>query len=278
MAASTQKSKAEAFRALHMGPDTFVIPNPPDAGTARILALLGFKALATTSGGFAFSMGRQDGPGLVSREETLENARSIVEATDLPVSADLQNCFGDDPEDVAETIRKAAEVGLVGGSVEDATGDAQHPIYEHLLSVDRVAAAVAAARGLPFPFIVTARAENFLHGRRDLDDTIRRLQAYAEAGADVLFAPGLPNLDAVRAVCAAVAPLPVNVLAGGKHMSVADLSAAGVRRISVGSSLTRAAFGAFTRAAREIAEKGTFAFNDEAIPFAELSAFMREKL
>lgn len=275
----SQSEKGKRFRALHEGLGTFVIPNPSDAGTARILTSLGFKALATTSAGVAFSLGRRDGEGLVSREETLENAREIVEATDLPVSADLEKCFGDEPEIVAETIRKAAAVGLVGGSVEDATGDKNRPIFDQVLAVERVAAAVAAARALPFPFIVVGRAENFLHGRADLKDTIRRLQGYAEAGADVLYAPGLPDLEAIRTVCAAVAPRPVNALAAGKGsgFTVANLAAAGVRRISVGSALTRAAFGAFLRAAREIAEKGTFTFGDEAASFAELTAFMSER-
>ena len=272
----SQAEKGKRFRALHDGPGTFAIPNPSDAGTARILTSLGFKALATTSAGVAFSLGRRDGMGLVSREETLQNARAIVEATDLPVSADLEKCFGDEPEIVAETIRKAAAVGLVGGSVEDATGDEGRPIFDHVLAVERVAAAVAAARALPIPFIVVGRAENFLHGRADLKDTIRRLQGYAEAGADVLYAPGLPDLEAIRTVCAAVAPRPVNALAGGKGsgLTVANLAAAGVRRISVGSALTRAAFGAFLRGAREIMEKGTFTFGDEAATFAELTEFM----
>jgi 2-methylisocitrate lyase-like PEP mutase family enzyme len=275
----SQSEKGKRFRALHDGPGTFVIPNPSDAGTARILTSLGFKALATTSAGVAFSLGRRDGAGLVSREETLENAREIVEATDLPVSADLEKCFGDEPEIVAETIRKAAAVGLVGGSVEDATGDPNRPIYDQVLAVERVAAAVAAARALPFPFVVVGRAENFLHGRADLKDTIRRLQGYAEAGADVLYAPGLPDLEAIRTVCAAVAPRPVNALAAGKGsgLTVANLSAAGVRRISVGAALTRAAFGAFLRGAREIAEKGTFTFGDEASSMAEISEFMRRR-
>jgi 2-methylisocitrate lyase-like PEP mutase family enzyme len=277
--AISQSEKGKRLRALHEGPGTFVIPNPSNAGTARILTSLGFKALATTSAGVAFSLGRKDGAGLVSREETLEHAREIVEASDLPVSADLEKCFGDEPEIVAETIRMAAVVGLVGGSVEDATGDPNRPIYDHVLAVERVAAAVAAARALPFPFIVVGRAENFLHGRADLKDTIRRLEAYAEVGADVLYAPGLPDLDAIRTVCAAVAPRPVNALAGGKGsgLTVANLAAAGARRISVGSALTRAAFGAFLRGAREIAEKGTFTFGDDAASFADISEFMSER-
>src|ERR1700735_5373461 len=192
-----QSEKGKRFRALHEGPGTFVIPNPSNAGTARILSSLGFKALATTSAGVAFSLGRRDGAGLVSREETLEHAREIVEATDLPVSADLEKCFGDEPEIVAETIRMAAVVGLVGGSAGGGTGEPNRPIYDHVLAVERVAAAVAAARALPFPFIVVGRAENFLHGRADLKNTIRRLEAYAEAGAGVFFGPPLPGFGGV---------------------------------------------------------------------------------
>ena len=271
---TSQDEKARRFRALHDRPGAFVMPNPWDAGTARMLAALGFEALATTSAGLAFSLGRRDGAGLVTRDEALAHARSIVEAADLPVSADLENCFGDAPGVVAETIRQAAGVGLVGASVEDATGDADNPIYDFTLAVDRVAAAVAAARALPFPFVVTARSENFLHGRRDLPDTLRRLQAFAAAGADVLYAPGLPDLAAVTAVCAAVAPRPVNVLAGPPGFTVANLAAAGVRRISVGGLLARAAFGAFLRGAREIADGGTFGFAAEAASFAEISGFM----
>jgi 2-methylisocitrate lyase-like PEP mutase family enzyme len=275
----SQTDKAKRFRSLHDGPGTFVIPNPSNAGTARILTSLGFQALATTSAGLAFTLGRPDGEGLVSREEALDHARAIVEASDLPVSADLENCFGDEPETVAETISQAAAVGLVGGSVEDSTGNPNQPIYGHVQAVERVAAAVAAARALPFPFVVVARAENFMRGRMDLDDTIRRLQTYAGAGADVLFAPGLPGLDAIRAVCAAVSPRPVNALAGGKGgaLTIANLAAAGVRRISVGSALTRAAFGAFVRAAREIADTGTFTFGHDAVSFAELTAFMGDR-
>src|SRR5215475_1019465 len=198
-----QATRAEKFSRLHTRPGIFAIPNPWDAGSARILATLGFEALATTSAGFAFSLGRPDAEGAISREETLANARTIVDATDLPVSADLENGFGDDPAACAETIAHAAETGLVGGSIEDATGRSSDPIYPFALAVERVAAAVQAARGLPFPFVLTARAENFLYGRPDLADTLRRLQAFEKAGADVLFAPGLPDLHAVRTVCAA---------------------------------------------------------------------------
>jgi 2-methylisocitrate lyase-like PEP mutase family enzyme len=277
--AVSQVQKAERFRALHDGPTTFVIPNPWDPGTARMLASLGFQALATTSAGFAFSLGRPDRPGSLARGEVLAHARAIADATPLPVSADLENGYGDRPEIVAETIRLAAEAGLVGGSIEDATGDPHRPIYDHAHAVERVVAAVAAARALPFPFVLVARAENFLHGRRDLADTIRRLQAFAAAGADVLYAPGLPDAESIRAVCAAVAPRPVNVLVGGSDptLTVASVAALGARRISVGSALSRAGLGAFLRAAREIAEQGTFTFGAEAAPFDELNAFMERR-
>ena len=273
---ASQSEKAAKFRALHDGPGAFVIPNPWDVGSARVLAALGFKALATTSAGFAFSLGRRDGEGLVTRGEALAHCRDIVAASELPVSADLENCFGDAPEVVATTIRLAGESGLVGASVEDATGDPARPIYGRALAVERVAAAVEAARAQPFPFTLTARAENFLHGRRDLEDTIRRLQAFALAGADVLYAPGLPSREAIKAVCAATAPRPVNVVAGGAAaaMSVAELAAAGVRRISLGGALYRAAFSTFLRAAHEIKERGSFAFVAEAVTHVELSGFM----
>lgn len=267
-----QAAKAATFRALHARPGAFVIPNPWDAGTARILASLGFEALATTSAGLAHALGLRDGG--TGRAETLANARAIVEATALPVSADLENGFGDAPEAAAETIRLAARAGLVGGSIEDATGDAARPIYDFGHAVERVAAAVEAARALPFPFVLTARAENFLHGRADLDDTIRRLQAFERAGADVLYAPGLPGLEAVRTVCAAVSR-PVNVIAGGGGTpSVAALADAGVKRISLGSGLSRAALGGLVQAAREIREQGTFGFSAAALPYAEANGFM----
>jgi 2-methylisocitrate lyase-like PEP mutase family enzyme len=270
-----QHERAVQFRALHARAGAFVIPNPWDAGTARLLAALGFEALATTSAGFAFTLGRPDAAAALSRDELLANARAIVEATDLPVSADLESGLGETPEAVAGTIHLAAQAGLVGGSVEDATYDPRQPILELPRAVERVAAAAEAARSLPFPFTLTARAENFLVGRRDLDDTIRRLQAYEAAGADVLYAPALPDLDAIRAVCASVSR-PVNVVMGlkGSAFSVAELAAAGVRRISVGSSLARAALGAFLRAAREIQGQGTFTFARDAIPFAEINALM----
>ncbi len=272
-----QASKAAAFQALHARPGAFVIPNPWDAGTARILAALGFEALATTSAGLAYALGRRDGA--AGRDETLANARAIAEATDLPVSADLENGFGHLPEDAAATIQLAAAAGVVGGSIEDASGEAAQPVYGFQQAVERIAAAVEAARALPFPFVLTARAENFLHGRPDLDDTIRRLQAFERAGADVLYAPGLPSPDAIRAVCAAVSR-PVNVLAGGSGaaLSVAALAELGVRRISLGSALSRAALGGFIRAAREIKDQGTFGFAAEMLPFAEADDFMQAAL
>jgi 2-methylisocitrate lyase-like PEP mutase family enzyme len=274
MTRTSQIEKGERFRSLHARPGAFVIPNPWDAGTARILTGLGFEALTTTSAGLAFSLGKRDGAGLVTREETLANARAIVDATDLPVAADLENGFGDAPEVVAETIRLAGEVaGLVGGSIEDSTGDPQRPLYAFQHAVERVAAAAEAARALPFPFVLVGRAENYLHGRADLDDTIRRLQAFEAAGADALFAPGLTRAEDIRTVCAAVGK-PVNVIMGltgvkNTSFSVAELAALGVRRISLGSALSRAALGAFVRAAREIREQGTFSFAAEALPYAE---------
>lgn len=276
MARASQAEKADRFQALHARTGAFVIPNPWDAGSARILTSLGFEALTTTSAGLAFALGRRDGAGAVTRAETLANAKAIVDATDLPVAADLENGFGDAPEAAAETIRLAGETaGLVGGSIEDSTGDARRPIYDFQHAVERIAAAGAAARALPFPFVLVGRAENYLHGRPDLDDTIRRLQAFAAAGADAVYAPGLTRLEDIRTVCASVRT-PVNVLAGasGTAFSVAELAAAGVRRISLGSVLSRAALGALLRAAREITERGTFAFAADAMPFAEVSDLM----
>lgn len=272
-----QTLRAEAFKALHERDGAFVIPNPWDAGSARMLAALGFEALATTSAGLAFSLGRPDAEGALSLEETLANAQAIVDATPLPVAADLENGFGDLPEDCAQTILRAAATGLVGGSIEDASGRSEAPIYDFDLSVARVRAAVEAARQLPFPFTLCARAENLLHGKLDLDDTIRRLQAYAEAGADVLYAPGLRSVDEIRAVVQAVAPRPVNVLMGmpGVPLGVNQLQDLGVRRISVGSSLARAALGAFQRAALEIRDQGTFGYGEQALPFAQLNDLFR---
>jgi 2-methylisocitrate lyase-like PEP mutase family enzyme len=274
----SQHEKAVAFRRLHERPGAFIIPNPWDAGTARLLTSLGFEALATTSAGLAFALGRRDGEDAVTRAEVLANAREIVAATPLPVSADLESGYGATPGAVAETIRLAAEAGLVGGSVEDTTADPGRPIYDFDEAVERVVAAVAAARSLPFPFTLTARAENFLHGRPDLEDTIRRLKAFEAAGADVLYAPGLRDLETIRTVCAAVSK-PVNVVMGlsGPTLSAAELAAAGVKRISVGSALARAAFGAVARAAEEMRERGTFAFGAEGIPYAELTRLMPAK-
>jgi 2-methylisocitrate lyase-like PEP mutase family enzyme len=272
----SQAERARTFRALHERPVAFVIPNPWDVGSARILAGLGFEALATTSAGLAFTLGRRDGEGAVSRDEALAHAAAIVAATPLPVSADLENGFGDAPKTVAATIRLAADAGLAGASIEDATGDPARPIYDASLAAERIAAAVEAARALPFPFTLTARAENFLHRRLDLDDTIRRLQAFEAAGADVLYAPGLRDLGMIRTLCAAVGK-PVNVIMGlaGAPFSVDQLAAAGARRISLGSALARAALGEFLRAAREIKEQGTFGFADRAAGFAEIEAFMQ---
>lgn len=271
--AMTREERYKAFRALHERPGVFLIPNPWNAGSARILTALGFEALATTSAGYAFNAGLHDSPDELSREAILENAREIVEATHLPVSADMQNGFGDEPEACVETIRAAVAAGLAGGSIEDSKPDAQNPIYEFEQAVERVAAAAEAAHECKF--LLTARAENFLCARPDLDDTIRRLRAFAEAGADVLYAPGLPSLEAIREVCAAVSK-PVNVLMGlkGATYTVEEIAAAGAKRISVGGSLARAALGGFVRAAREIKEKGTFTYAHEAISHAEVSAFM----
>ena len=270
---TAQLEKWRIFQELHERSDAFVIPNSWDAGSARILTALGFQALATTSAGFALSIGRRDGEGAVSRDETLGNAKAIVEATHLPVSADLENGFGDAPGDCSETVRCAVEVGLVGGSIEDATGDVRYPIYEFQHAVERVAAAAETARSRPF--VLTARAENFLHARPDLDDTIRRLRAFEAVGAHVLYAPGLPNLDAIRLVCSAVRR-PVNVVVGlsGPLFTLRELEAVGVKRISVGSAFARAAWGGLVRAAREVKEEGTFTFSSHAIPFAEVNDYM----
>lgn len=272
-----QTLRAEAFKALHERDGAFVLPNPWDAGSAKLLASLGFAALATTSAGLAFSLGRPDAEGAMTLEETLANAQSIVDATALPVAADLENGFSDDPKDCAQAILSAAKAGLVGGSIEDASGNAESPIYSFNHAVDRIAAAVEAARSLEFPFMLCARAENLLHGRLDLDDTIKRLLAFAEAGADVLYAPGLRSADEIRAVVEAVAPKPVNVLMGlsGVRLSVSDLQALGVKRISVGSSLARAAYGSFYRAAQGILESGHFDYAEQAMPFDQLNTLFR---
>ena len=270
---TSQNEKAARFLALHEAPGAFVIPNPWDAGSARILATLGFQALATSSGASAGTLGRRDGT--VTREEALAHSRAIVAATDLPVAADLEKGFGDAPSVAAETIRLAAAGGLVGGSIEDATGDKQKPLYDIGQAVERVAAAVEAARALPFPFTLTARSENFLRGNPSLDDTIKRLQAFEKVGADVLMAPGLPDLAAVRAVCAAVSK-PVNFMVGikGKSFTVAELTAAGVKRISLATSLYRTAMSGLIDAAREVKDKGTFGYVDRGVSSPDLAAFM----
>jgi len=266
----TQGEKGRAFRALHERDNAFIIPNPWNVGTARLLAHLGFEALATTSMGYAFSVGRRDNT--IDRNETMAHASLIASATDLPVSADLENGFGDRPEVAAETIRLAAAAGLVGGSIEDSTGRADHPIHELEHAAERVRAAAAAARALPFPFTLTARAENYLHGRPDLADTIERLQAYQEAGADVLYAPGLATKDDIATVVRSL-DRPVNVVMGlrGVQLSLDELSAIGVKRVSVGSALNRTALGAFLLAAREMKEHGTFNFAKHAVSPREIS-------
>jgi 2-methylisocitrate lyase-like PEP mutase family enzyme len=266
-----QLDKARAFRALHERPGVFVLPNPWDAGSAKLLAHLGFEALATTSLGFASTFGKVDGTGAVSRDDTLANCRAIAAATDLPVNADLENGFADDPKAAAETIRRAAEAGAVGGSIEDATGNAEKPIYDFDFAVERVRAAVEIARALPFPFTLTARAENFLHGRPDLDDTIRRLQAFERAGADVLYAPGLKEIAAIRHVVSSLKK-PFNALmaSADPKLTVRDLGDAGVKRISTGSALARLGLGAFMRGARALKEQGSFAWVADAIPSRDL--------
>ena len=270
----SQGDKAARFRTLHQGGGAFVIPNPWDAGSARILAGLGFQALATSSGASAGILGRRDGK--VRREEVLAQCRGIVDATDLPVAADLEKGFGDAPAVAAETIRLAAEVGHVAGSIEDATGDKDKPLFDIGQATERVAAAAEAARARGFPFTFTARAENFLRGNPSLDDTIKRLQAFEKAGADVLFAPGLPDLASVRAVCAAVTK-PFNFMVGirGKSFTVAELEAAGVKRISLATSLYRAAMSGLVDAAREVKDKGTFGYVDRTMATPELNGFMQ---
>ncbi len=266
----TQAEKAVAFRALHHRDGAFIIPNPWDVGSARLLASMGFEALATTSVGYAFSIGRRDHA--VSRDEMIAHTALLAAATDLPVSADLENGFGDDPETVAETVRMAAAAGLVGCSIEDSSNRSNDPIYGFEHSVERIRAAVEAARSLAFPFTLTARSENYLHGRPDLDDTIARLQAYQAAGADVLYAPGLVNMDDIARLVRAV-DRPVNVLAGlqGVHFDLAALSGIGVKRVSVGGALSRVALAAFLRAAREMRDNGTFTFVDEPITSREIA-------
>jgi 2-methylisocitrate lyase-like PEP mutase family enzyme len=271
---STQAEKAARFQRLHEGPGAFVIPNPWDVGSALLLAGLGFKALATSSAASAVAIGRKDGE--LTREQALEHARQIVNATEVPVSADLENGFGDAPEDVAGTVRRAAEVGLVGCTIEDSTGHGESRLYDFTLAVERIAAASEAARALPFPFALTARAHNFLLPDPSLEDTIKRLQAYEAAGAAVLFAPGLPDVETVGEVCAAVSK-PFNFMVGvkGKSFRVADLEAAGVRRISLATSLYRAAMTGLLDAVREIHDAGEFTFVDRCASTAELVGLMK---
>ncbi|MGH8819968.1 MAG: isocitrate lyase/PEP mutase family protein [Rhodoferax sp.] len=271
---STQQEKADRFRALHQQDHAFIIPNPWDVGTARLLAGLGFEALASTSAGYAFSLGLRDGA--VGRDQMMLHLAELASATDLPVSADLENGFGDDPREAALTISRAGAAGMVGGSIEDSTGRPDDPIYPLALAVERIRAAVAAARALPFAFTLTARAENYLHGRPDLKDTIARLQAYQEAGADVLYAPGLKTAQDIAAVVNAV-DRPVNVLAGlqGMDLTLEALSRLGVKRVSIGGSLARAAFGAMLRAGHEMRDHGTFGFTQGAVSHADISALFR---
>lgn len=269
MITSTKTDQGARFRAMHHGDSAFIMPNPWDVGTARILASMGFKALATTSAGMAFALGRPEGR--ATREDVLAHCRMIVAATDLPVSADLEKGFGDSPEAVAETIAAAAETGLAGCSIEDHTNRPEDPIFAFDLALERIQAAVEACRGLDRDFVLTARAENFLWHRPDLDDTIKRLQAFEQAGADVLYAPGLHDLETIRTVCASLAR-PVNVIMGmpGATFGLRELSEVGVKRVSIGSALARAALGTVLRASAEMAGKGTFTFADDAAGFRQL--------
>ena len=270
---SSQAQRVARFRALHERPGAFVIPNPWDIGTARILAAAGFEALATTSLGFANTLGRVDGVGAVSRDEVIAHCRTLAEATDLPLNADLENCYADAPKEAAKTIAIAADAGVAGASIEDSTGDAKNPIYDFRFAVERVAAAVEAAHARPVPILLTARAENYLHGRPDLDDTVKRLLAFAEAGADVLYAPGLASNADIATLIRSV-DRPVNVLMGlkGVKLTVDDVSAIGAKRISVGSGLARCALGAFLRAARDIREHGSFAFAEDAVDYRTINS------
>jgi 2-methylisocitrate lyase-like PEP mutase family enzyme len=273
MTHANQPEKGKTFRALHAREKAFIIPNPWDAGSARLLEILGFEALATTSAGFAFSMGRRDNS--IDRDEMIAHVSLIASISKLPVSADLENGFGDAPEYAAETIRLAAKAGAVGGSIEDATQRPDAPIYEHGHAVDRIRAAAEAAHALPFPFTLTARAENYLNGRPDLKDTIKRLQSYQEAGAEVLYAPGLTTKEDISAVVTSV-DCPVNVLIGsGVQLNLAELSSLGVKRLSVGSLLSRTAYGAFLEAARELRERGTFTFAERAVTFCNLTEMFK---
>lgn len=271
----TQAERARLFRALHERPGIFVMPNPWDAGTAKLFASLGFEALATTSFGLANALGRVDGTLAVSRDELIGNCRDIASATGLPVNADLENGYADDPREAAAIIRLAADAGVVGGSIEDATGNDAKPIYDFNLAVERVAAAAEVAHSLPFPFTFTARAENFLHGRRDLDDTVKRLQAFAKAGADVLYAPGLRDLATIRQVAAAVSkPLNVVMSAADPNLTTQQLAEAGVKRVSVGGTLSRLAFAAVRDAALAMRDQGSYRWVREAMPGKDLKAIL----
>lgn len=269
----TQAEKGQAFRALHQRDRAFIIPNPWDAGSARLLQSLGFEALATTSAGFAFSLGKSDGT--VGRDAMLEHAASLVAATALAVSADLENCYADDPKGVADTVRSAIQTGLAGCSVEDVPQGRGKAPYELARAAERVRAAAEAAHSVAFPFLLTARSENFIVGRPDLADTIARLQAFQEAGADVLFAPGLRSREDIKMVIQSV-DRPVNVIMGleGVQLSQADLSELGVKRISVGSALARAALGGFLQAAQEMRTQGTFTFAEKAVKYRDLNAML----
>jgi 2-methylisocitrate lyase-like PEP mutase family enzyme len=266
---NNQPAKAASFKQLHERAGIFVIPNPWDAGSAKMLASLGFEALATTSAGLAFMLGKPDGEGKITREEALANAKAIANAVNIPVSGDLENGYGHKPHICAETVLLAAKAGLVGCSIEDNTGNPSDPIYDFDLSLERVKAAVKAARSLPLPFILTARAENLIYGRIDMKDTLRRLEAFAEAGADVLFAPGLTTKEEIIAAVKTVSPKPLNVVMGlrGPTFTVNELGEMGVKRISIGSSLARAAYGGFYDAAKEIHEKGSFNFAQNIITY-----------
>jgi 2-methylisocitrate lyase-like PEP mutase family enzyme len=269
-------ARGRLFADLHEGTEILLLANVWDAGSARLFAAEGFRALATTSAGIAFSLGRRDGDGALSRDETLEATRGIVEAVDVPVTADLENGFGDSAEDAAETIRRAAVLGLSGGSIEDATFRPEDPILPRTLAVERIHAAVEAARTLPHPFVITARAENFLRGRPDLDDTLRRLQDFEKAGADVLFAPGLPTKKTIEDACRSLSkPFNYVVGCGPTRLNLAELREIGVRRVSVGATLIRHAFANARHAAREMLKSGTFDYLETLPPFAEMNAVMR---
>ena len=270
----SQKEKAIIFKSLHEQPNCFIIPNPWDRGTAKLLEYIGFNALATTSAGLAFTLGRQDLNKKLSLDENLINAKEIISATELPVSADLENGYSDSPEGVYNTIIKAGQSGLVGASIEDATGIKDRPIYDFTLSVERIKAAVEAKNTFDFPFMLTARSENFVHGHEDINDTIKRLQAFQEAGADVLYAPDLRNYQDIGSVMQSI-DKPLNVMADSKF-TVSELEKIGVKRISLGSLLIRASLGEFIRSAKEIKEKGTSKFADNAVPFSKLMEVFKD--